>query len=50
MDHPESAGSQRADRVDFDRRVRLELHGPYPLRVLLSSKPGACVDAPGFAS
>ena len=27
MDHPEGAGSQRADRVDFDRRVRLEFRG-----------------------
>jgi hypothetical protein len=27
MDHPEGAGSQRADRVDFDRRVRLEFKG-----------------------
>ena len=27
MDHPEGAGSQRADRVDFDRRVRLEFLG-----------------------
>jgi len=24
MDHPEGAGSDRGDRVDFDRRVRLE--------------------------
>ena len=27
MDHPEGAGSQRGDRVDFDRRVRLEFRG-----------------------
>lgn len=27
MDHPKGAGSQRADRVDFDRRVRLEIRG-----------------------
>ncbi len=27
MDHPEGAGSQRADRVNFDRRVRLEFRG-----------------------
>jgi hypothetical protein len=27
MAHPEGAGSQRADRVDFDRRVRLEFRG-----------------------
>ena len=27
MDHPEGAGLQRADRVDFDRRVRLEFRG-----------------------
>lgn len=27
MDHPEGAGPQRADRVDFDRRVRLEFRG-----------------------
>jgi hypothetical protein len=27
MDHPEGAGSQRAYRVDFDRRVRLEFRG-----------------------
>ena len=27
MDHPEGAGSERADRVDFDRRVRLEFRG-----------------------
>jgi len=24
MDHPEGAGLQRADRVDCDRRVRVE--------------------------
>jgi len=28
MDHPEGAGLQRADRVDFDRRVRVEFRGP----------------------
>jgi hypothetical protein len=27
MDHPEGADLQRADRVDFDRRVRLEFNG-----------------------
>ena len=27
MDHPEGAGSEGADRVDFDRRVRLEFRG-----------------------
>jgi hypothetical protein len=27
MDHPEGAGSQRGDRVDFDPRVRLEFRG-----------------------
>ena len=27
MDHPMGAGSHRADRVDFDRRVRLEFRG-----------------------
>ena len=27
MDHPEGAGSQRGDRVDFDPRVRLEFCG-----------------------
>ena len=27
MDHPEGAGSQQVDRVDFDRRVRLEFRG-----------------------
>ena len=27
MDHPEGAGSDRADRVDFDPRVRLEFRG-----------------------
>jgi len=27
MNHPEGAGSERADRVDFDRRVRLEFRG-----------------------
>ena len=27
MDHPEGAGSERAERVDFDRRVRLEFRG-----------------------
>lgn len=27
MDHPEGAGSQRADRVDFDRRVLVEFRG-----------------------
>ena len=27
MDHPQGAGPQRADRVDFDRRVRVEFRG-----------------------
>ena len=27
MDHPEGAGLQRSDRVDFDPRVRLEFRG-----------------------
>ena len=27
MDHPEGAGSERGDRVDLDRRVRLEFRG-----------------------
>jgi hypothetical protein len=27
MDHPEGAGSQRAARVDCDRRLRLEFRG-----------------------
>jgi len=27
MDHPEGAGPQRADRVTFDPRVRLEFKG-----------------------
>ena len=27
MDHPKGASSDRGDRVDFDRRVRLELRG-----------------------
>ena len=27
MDHPEGASLQRADRVDFDPRVRLEFNG-----------------------
>lgn len=27
MNHPEGGGSQRADRVTFDSRVRLEFHG-----------------------
>ena len=27
MDHPEGADLQRADRVVFDPRVRLEFHG-----------------------
>ena len=27
MDHPEGAGLQRADRMDFDPRVRLEFRG-----------------------
>ena len=27
MDHPEDAGLQQSDRVDFDRRVRLDFRG-----------------------
>lgn len=27
MDPPEGAGSERGDRLDFDRRVRLEFRG-----------------------
>ena len=27
MDHPAGAGLQRAERVDFDRRVRLKFRG-----------------------
>lgn len=27
MDHPEGAGSERGERVDFDRRVQLEFRG-----------------------
>lgn len=27
MDHPEGAGLQQADRLDFDRCVRLEFRG-----------------------
>jgi hypothetical protein len=27
MDHPEGAGAQRADRVEFDRHVRVEFRG-----------------------
>jgi hypothetical protein len=27
MDHPEGAGTERGDLVDFDRRVRLEFRG-----------------------
>ena len=27
MDHPEGASLDRGDRVDFDRRVRLEFRG-----------------------
>ena len=30
MDHPESAGSERGDRVDFDPGVRLEFKGTRP--------------------
>jgi len=38
MDHPEGAGSDRADRVDFDLRVRLEFRGPiHPHRSVLAS-------------
>lgn len=49
MDHPEGAGSQRADRVDFDPRVRLEFRGTQ-----LSSDGGLLVmreldDAPGLS-
>lgn len=38
MDHPEGSVSQRADRVDVDRRVRLEFRG-----TLLSSDGGLLV-------
>ncbi len=38
MDHPEGPSSQRADRVDFDPRVRLEFRG-----TLLSSDGGLLV-------
>jgi len=46
-DHPEGAGFQRSDRVDFDRRVRLEFRGAQ-----ISSDGGLLVmrkldDAPG---
>ena len=27
MDHPEDASSERGDRVDFDRRVRVQFRG-----------------------
>ena len=27
LDHPEGAGLQQTDRVDFDRRMRLEFFG-----------------------
>ena len=40
MDHPEGAGLQRADRVDFDPRVRLEFRGTQ-----LSSDGGLSGDA-----
>ncbi len=38
MDHPEGAGSDRGDRVDFDRRVRLEFR-----RAQISSDGGLLV-------
>jgi hypothetical protein len=49
MDHPEGAGLQRADRMDFDPRVRLEFRGTQ-----LSSVGGLLVmrefdDAPGLS-
>ena len=49
MDHPEGAGCERGDRVDFDRRVRLEFKGAQ-----LSSDGGLLVmraldDAPGLS-
>ena len=31
MDHPEGASSHRADRVDFDPRVRLDRNRPVSL-------------------
>jgi hypothetical protein len=41
MDHPERAGSDRADRVDFDRRVRLEFWGARPsVRCALQARNG----------
>ena len=34
MDHPEGASLQRADRVDFDRRVRVEcIRRPGPIEL-----------------
>ena len=50
MDHPEGAGLQRVDRVDFDRRVRLEFRSAQ-----LSSDGGLPVmreldDAPGLSN
>ena len=49
MDHPEGAGLQRADRMDFDRRVRLEWRGAQ-----ISSDGGPLVmreldDSPGLS-
>ena len=35
MDHPEGAGSQRADRVDFDPGVRLEFRGTQVVNAVL---------------
>ncbi len=40
MDHPVGAGSEPGERVDFDRRVRLEFHGTQ-----LSSDGGLAGDA-----
>jgi hypothetical protein len=37
MDHPEGAGSQRADRVTFDPRVRLEFRGKTALSATLQN-------------
>ena len=38
MDHPEGASLQRADRVDFDRRVRVEFRGAQIGSVALTSR------------
>ena len=38
MDHPEGAGLQRADRVEFDPRVRLEFRGTQLRRKMLAQR------------